>query len=140
MFSTSKNNLLFFYEDINRLEINNKNENINNLNTILNTLAKKLAQKNIKLIVLPCPDKFDYYYNQIIEKNRYPRPIFFDYLRTLKKDYIYIDSKKILQEKTKNLKDVYFYDDTHWSPIAAKIIANEIQKEISIVNKKNLIN
>jgi hypothetical protein len=30
----------------------------------------------------------------------------------------------------KQKKDIYFFDDTHWSPYASKLIANEIENII----------
>ena len=37
---------------------------------------------------------------------------------------------KMLKKQMKNQKDIYFYDDTHWSPWASKIIANELERVI----------
>jgi hypothetical protein len=51
-------------------------------------------------------------------------------LKEKNKDYIYIDAKEILVSKIKNEQDIYFYDDTHWSPVASKIIADNIKSEI----------
>ena len=61
-----------------------------------------------------------------LDKEKYEKPILFDYLNTLKRKYIYINSKMVIKEAIKNKKDVYFYDDTHWSPIASELIASEI--------------
>jgi hypothetical protein len=130
IFSTNNHKLLFSVEDIEDLKTDNNKAAVELLNNELNNLAEKLKAKGIKLIVLPSPDKFDFYYDDIVNKNDYTRPILFDCLRKLKKEYIYIDSKKILEEKTNKIKDVYFYDDTHWSPIAAQIIGDELKKII----------
>lgn len=138
LFSTNNHKLLFFEDDYTVLKVNNNVANINKLNSELNNLAIKLKSKGIKLIVLPSPDKLDFYYDEIVNKEKYTKPIFFDYLRNLNKEYIYIDSKKILLEKTKNKKDIYFYDDTHWSPVASKIIADKIKSEIE--NSENSTN
>lgn len=129
-FSNKSNKLLFYQQDLKSAEKNNVKKNIDSLNIVLNTIALKLRQKNIKLIVLPCPDKYDFYYDYIIEKKDFTQPKFFSLMKTEKKDYIYIDSKEILTSKIKNEQDIYFYDDTHWSPVASKIIANKIKGEI----------
>jgi hypothetical protein len=42
----------------------------------------------------------------------------------------------MLKKQMKNQKDIYFYDDTHWSPWASKIIANELE---SVIRKKTSI-
>ncbi|MNF12645.1 hypothetical protein D3C80_2142110 [compost metagenome] len=62
--------------------------------------------------------------------------MFFQYLASLKKDYLYINSKKILSAQLENKKDIYFYDDTHWSPIASKIVADKIRNVI-VADQKN---
>ena len=101
-------------------------------------LAKWLKERGVKLIGLPSTDKLDFYDDDIINKNQYPKPLFFEKMRILDKNYIYVDSKKILKENTSNIKDVYFYDDTHCSPVASKIIANKIKSEIE--NSENRTN
>ncbi|WP_278020214.1 hypothetical protein [Flavobacterium ginsengisoli] len=80
---------------------------------------------------MPAPDKYDLYYDYILDKTNFPKPLFFQYLGFLKKDYIYIDSKRKLLDQLEVKKDMYFYDDTHWSPVASKIIANEIDKVVN---------
>lgn len=51
--------------------------------------------------------------------------------------YIYIDAKKVLLEKiNQGVLDVYYADDTHWSPIGAEIIANEIVRKIKEFEEK----
>jgi len=134
LFSTN-NKLLFLENDLIALEKNNDLKLVKQLNNEFNTLSKKLKKRNIILIVLPSPDKYDIYYEYINNKS-HPKPLFFDYMRDLKKDYIYINSKKILKKHINNSsKDVYFVDDAHWSPIGAKIIGNSISNSIS--QKKN---
>ena len=130
LFSVNNNNLLFLNQDVDNLIVNNNPNNSIKLNELLNDLSNKLRAKDIKLIVLPCPDKYDLYYNYIIDNKKYPRPLFFENFEKLPKTYLYINSKKILKEQMKYQKDIYFYDDTHWSPRASKIIANELEKVI----------
>lgn len=130
LFSAS-NKLLFLENDLIALKKNNDLKLVKQLNNKLNILAEKLKKKNITLIVLPSPDKYDIHYDYITTKNK-PAPLFFNHMRDLKKEYLYIDSKKILKEHINNgVKDVYFVDDTHWSPKGAEIIANSITNIIS---------
>lgn len=96
----------------------------------MNLLSKRLKEREIRLIVLPAPDKYDLY-SDFIENNPFPKNKFFDYLRQLEKEYIFIDSKALLLEHINTgMQDVYFADDTHWSPIASKIIAKKIYEEL----------
>lgn len=130
LFSNNSDKLLFLYQDLLRVRKNNLLENAQRLNDILNDISARLNQKNIKLIVLPSPDKYDMYYDCIVEKQNLIKPVFFENFKTLKKDYIYIDSKEILSKKLSTQKDIYFFDDSHWSPVGSKLIANAIKKEI----------
>jgi len=131
LFSNNSNKLLFYKIDLINTKKNNNIKNIDSLNIILNAISQKLSQKNITLIFLPCPDKYDFYYEFITDKKLLTRPLFFNLLKDGKKEYIYIDSKEILTSQIKKKKDLYFYDDTHWSPIGAEIIANKIKEIIS---------
>ena len=103
---------------------NNEDHNIKRLNEVVNYISDRLKEKNITLIFLPSPDKYDFYYDYIKNKGEFTKPLFFEKLDTYKKNYIYIDSKKLLSYSID--KDIYFFGDTHWSPIASKIIANQI--------------
>lgn len=139
LFSIDRKNLLFYYEDLDALNLNNNKLLVSNLNIELNNIAINLKKRNIQLIVLPSPDKYDAYYESIINKEKYIKPLFFNYMDKQRKNYHYVDSKNILNDYIykKNQKDVYFYDDTHWSPIASQLISNEIRK-ILFLNKSRL--
>lgn len=127
LFSTNRKDLLFFREDVDYLEFNNNADHVKKLNDNLNEIALALKEKGIKFIVLISPDKFDLYYPYLVNKNRYTKPLFFEHFNQLEKNYLYVDAHTILREKLKQkTKDIYLYDDTHWSPWATEIIATEI--------------
>lgn len=131
LFSVNTNNLLIYSDDMVDAEYNNDLNKIQNLNNILNDLSFLLKKKNVSLIVLPAPDKYSMYFDYIKNKSKYHKPLFLDYLAELNKDYIYIDSRMLLKNVIGLENDIYFYDDTHWTPKAAKIIASDILKKIS---------
>ena len=132
LFSINKNELLFYFLGLTNTTINNNLENHIRINKELNILSKKLERNKTKLIVMFAPDKYDIYYEYITDKSKYPKPLFFDHFKkTPNKDYLYIDAKNLLNKHIPNKKDIYFYDDTHWSPKGAKIIADEIYDIIS---------
>ncbi|MCT7533863.1 hypothetical protein N5U22_10595 [Aliarcobacter cryaerophilus] len=124
LFSTGiSDEILFFHEDLDHLKFETK-ENIELLNKNFNILANLLSQKNIKLIFMPAVDKYNLYSPYIIS-NSYAKSMFFEYLDTLQKDYIFINSKKILSEYLeKGEKDIFYVDDTHWSYKASNILIN----------------
>lgn len=136
LFSCPSDKLLFYYKDLANTSKNNDPQKIKLLNQILNTINNKLKSKNITLIVLPSPDKYDFYYEFIEDKTLYARPNFFENFDNLSKNYIYIDSKRILKSAMKHQKDIYYFDDSHWSPISADLIANYIKQLIIRLDKK----
>lgn len=134
LFSNSNNELIFFEDDISKIEFSTA-ENIQNLNSVLNDLTLKLKKKGIRLIVMPCADKYGMYCDYI-SNNKLPKNIFFEYNLKLQKKYLYIDSKEVLLSNIKaGVKDVYYADDTHWSYLSAKVIANNIFEKIKNQSK-----
>ena len=135
LFSANNMTLLFYARDIQTLSRNTE-ETVASLNSDLNILAEKLLTKGIVLIVLPAPDKYDIY-SDYIEENPYADNLFFNYLNEMPKSYMYINTKMLFRKQLeKGEKDIYFADDTHWSPKGSKIIATEINALI----KYNRIN
>ena len=118
--------LLYYHSDITSIK-GNTQASIEEVNEHLNRLAQFLKQKNIELIFMPAVSKYDLY-SDFIVNNKYPKDPFFDILRPLKKDYIFIDTKAILlEELRKGEKDIFYCDDTHWSYKASNAIANHMQ-------------
>lgn len=128
--STASSKLLFFHEDLKKMSLETK-ENIELLNDNLNTLSNILKAKNIKLIYMPAVDKYNLYRPYIIS-NQYSESMFFEYLTTLEKDYVFIDTKNILSELLdNNFKDVFYSDDTHWSYVASEtIVRNKVFNDL----------
>ena len=123
-FSVVSRDLLFYDEDLKYLKYESE-ENIKLLNNNFNLLAKALGEKNIKLIFMPAVDKYNLYSPYIIS-NTYQKSIFFEYLDSLPKDYIFINTKKILSEQLeKGEKDIFYADDTHWSHKASEVIIKD---------------
>lgn len=127
MFSVKKGRtLLYFKDDVKRIG-KATDENIAAMNNNLNQLADLLARKGIKLCFMPCADKYNLYYD-FIAKKRYPPSTFFEKFRTLKKNYILIDTKEILLPELKSgIKDLYYGDDTHWSWKASEKIFSTVK-------------
>ncbi len=131
LFSNQSNKLLFYNLDVTSLERTNDKEKCQQSNDVINQLADKLRAKGIELIFIPAPNKMDVYYDFIEEKAQFTKPLFYDHFRTFEKRYHYIDALSILQDLMKVKKDVYYFDDTHWSPYAAEAIAGEIRNSMT---------
>jgi len=124
--SKSPHTLLYFYKDLNRIS-NSTDERIIKMNENLNIISKKLKQKGIKFIFIPAVDKYDLYSDYIINK-KHPDSTFFQKLRPLKKDYIFVDTKQLLgKELERGEKDIFYADDTHWSYKASAAIFRQFK-------------
>jgi len=131
MFSGKRRSeLIFLEDDLLYLGVNNDTSTMLMFNDKLNTIARQLKAKGTKLVVLPGVDKYDLYYDYINNKDAYSKPLFFDHWAPLRKDYIWINSKEILRGAIPAKPDIYFYDDTHWSPWGAQLIAHELAVRI----------
>ena len=116
-----KNHILVYKQTIKDLHMNTK-ENIIKVNNNLNKISKLLAKKGIKFIFMPAVSKYDLY-SKFIKDNPFPKDILFEILKSLPKDYILINTKKILSSLLENgEKDIFYADDTHWSYKASKEI------------------
>lgn len=115
-------NILLLNDDIKNLNqftqagVEKVNANFNRVATLLKTI-------DIKLYFLPAIDKYDLYYNYIIQ-DKYPKNLFFELIRPLHKEYYFIDTKEILSALLDaGVEDIYFIDDTHWSQKASSAIS-----------------
>lgn len=124
MFSVKASQTLEFYrDDIKNLPLINYAATAKS-NANFNHLAILLRQHGIKLYVMPIVDKYDLY-EPYIHSNPYSVNYQFNYLRQLRKEYVFIDTKEILSKEMKNgQKDLFFADDTHWSHHASDAITN----------------
>ena len=90
----------------------------------------KFAEANgIRLFYLVAADKYDVYDPFIIEKHK-KNPT----LDAIPEEGWIVNSKAILQEKAhEGVKDLYYINDTHWSPVGAQIIGEEIARRVRMV-------
>ncbi len=121
LFTYPSNQILIYHSDISQSHLYTS-KSIQKINHNLNKLAEILKKDGTQLIFMPVVDKYDLYY-PYIKNNPYTQNPFFDLFRPLKKDYIFIDTKKILRPYLKKgIKDIWYVDDTHWNYKASKAI------------------
>ena len=134
LFSNKPEDLLIYKNDIKFLPKKNDDKNVSQANKVFNKINQLLDKKGIKLIVMIAPDKYDLYYPYIKNKPKGKEPLFFEKLEKEKKEYQYIPSYSILSDMIKKEKDIYFYDDTHWTMKGAEVMSESIYNMIQ--NKK----
>lgn len=130
-FSVDNKDLLFYGQSLDNQKFSSDTLLIENLNNQLNTLNTELEKMGIKLIVLIVPTKYDIYYDDISNKEKYPKPYFFEKFKKYVKQYKYIETRDILKNEIQKNKDLYYYDDDHWTPYGAKVISEELRKMIN---------
>lgn len=130
LFSGDKGDeLLFYYKDMRKFTETSRRideQMVDKINANLNQLADRLAQHGVTLIFMPVVDKSSLYASFIPGKPL-PQSPFFELLRQREKNYQFIDTKAILSpEVKKGTQDVFWKDDSHWSPIAPEIIFKQV--------------
>lgn len=102
-------------------------KSVTKLNDNINRFSGMLQKKGITLYFMPAVDKYDLY-SEYIVNNPYPKSVFFEELRTMPKQYEFIDTKKILHDAVmQGEKDIYYADDTHWSWRASELIFTQVR-------------
>jgi len=130
LFTNGPRDLLFAEIDVRDMAIKNDSSKIVECNKNLEIIRQMLSKRKMKLVVMVCPDKYDLYYPYIVEKGELGEPRFFSYFNSLPKTYTYLNVFDSLSVKLPFVKDVYYYDDTHWSPATAKWVGGELVKMV----------
>lgn len=118
--------LYFYYDDIRFPKEEQIQAAISNLESLFQ-LAKK---KNICLFYVVAADKYDVYQEFAIE-NGFPKKEVLEKFEKFESNPYFVNTKHVLLKNARQgVKDLYYADDTHWSPIGAKIVAEEIAKRM----------
>jgi SGNH hydrolase-like domain, acetyltransferase AlgX len=126
-FTCATNKLLFYKADVDAISINNDVQNLAKANTVLHYINNKLAQQKIKFTFFVAPNKLTFYYKSLNNTTGISQPQLFTLFNKLPKSYHYINTLQILQTSP-NKKDVYLFDDTHWSPATHQLLADTLLK------------
>jgi hypothetical protein len=123
--------LLFLDED---LSYRYSNEDMNKAISTINELFQFAQKHGTKLVFLVCPDKFDMYQNYLVTDSKYfnQKERTLDYVSSNIKIKEFVDAKQLLLPYIdKGVKDIYYYNDTHWSPKASEIVAESLCKYLN---------
>ena len=97
----------------------------------MNALAAKLKAQGIQLLFMPAVSKYDLYRPDFVDDS-YPKDPFFDLLRAQSREYLLVDTKRILRAGVEAGElDVFYVDDTHWGPRASALVAAEIGRLVA---------
>ena len=124
--------MLYFYNEDVKMGFDATGERRSQVVDCYRQVIEAARQRGVNLILLVAADKYDTYQNYIA-RNPYPS-------KTLNEDIqqwmapeldYFVFSKQVLQPYIEQgVKDVYLFNDTHWSPASSHLIAGEIIKKL----------
>ena len=128
VFGGTEPDMLYFYNDDVKMGIDLNEEERHRLVDCYRRLIDMAREKGVNLILLVACDKYDLYQDWIVD-NPYPH-------KTLNEDIAqwmapdtgsFIFAKQVLHPLIgQGVKDVYLFNDTHWSPASSRVIAAEV--------------
>lgn len=118
--------LFFYYEDLDVLDI--PQSMAEEMEYKLKKLYNLFKHKNINLLFVIVPDKYEVYHPYLIN-NPYREKRLGEKLNKIseKYDWIIFPLNEIRSKLESGEKDIYLVNDTHWSSKGAKILASKIK-------------
>ena len=94
---------------------------------------KELCEKNnIQLIYILAATKYDLYRDYVIETPRVFNQNMLTYKKMDNYDFFVNTYNIFTPYITDGLKDIYKVNDTHWSPLGHKLVAEEIYRRMKL--------
>lgn len=131
-FSGNEPDKLYFYNEDVQLGFNVTPDQQHKVVDCYDKVIALAREKGVNLVLLIACDKYDMYQEYIID-NPYPA-------KTLNEDIeqwmaqekdCFIFAKRVLHPLVQQgVRDVYLFNDTHWSPASSGIIAGEVIKKL----------
>ena len=128
MFGGKQPDVLYFYKDDVNMGFDVTDDQRQAVVDSYRQLINLARQKGVNLVLLIACDKYDLYQDNIID-NPYP-------VKTLNEDIErwmapemdhFVIAKQVLHPLVeRGVKDVYLFNDTHWSPASSRLIAAQI--------------
>jgi len=125
--------LYFYYEDVEPnmgFDITAEQQQV--ITDCFDKVITKAKEKGVNLVIVLACDKYDLYQDFIVD-NPYPRKTLNeDIERWMQADIDhFVVSKRVLYPYvSQGVKDVFLFNDTHWSPWSSRVIAGEVIKRL----------
>lgn len=130
LFTHAPDELYYYQNDLFRLDIS-PDEQVT-IDEISRLLTERFDAVGVRLIIMCIPDKYELYQGYIAGTT--PRQQSYDRLKQSLDSTILFDARApLLPLIESQVKDIYLYNDSHWSHIAAKAVGEELATRI----KKN---
>lgn len=131
------NELMFYKNDLSSFERRFYSEDLTRAADFISYINKRLKADGITLIYFAVPDKYNAYYDEIMDGEKIKKDArFIEHLNDelQKRDVITVNLFEPFRNAIGQGSDLYHFDDTHWNEdgaaIAAELVAQEIQKRM----------
>lgn len=121
--------LYFYMDDIKQMGINPLHED--KMRRTWKLLVDKADEKGIRLMFVVPVDKYDLYQNHIVDNPYPPKTVNEDIVRVFNYDPRILITRDCLRPLVDSgEKDIFLFNDTHWSYKAASAVADEISRRL----------
>lgn len=124
---------LYFYREDVELGFNVSPERQQRVVDCYRHVIEAARQRGVNLVLLVACDKYDLYQDFIVD-NPYPAKTLNEDLQRWMSpqdlDYFVFSKRVLLPYIEQGVKDVYLFNDTHWSPASSRLIAAEVIKKL----------
>lgn len=130
LFSAHDRRLLFLKADHQVAGRFNPEVHPQRMDKVFTQLGRALKAQGMDLFVVIAPDKLDMYYTTLTNKHKWNQPVLFDYTEWMSQsgEYHFVPTKQVLLAK--GLRDLYYYDDSHWTPKAEQALADYLDHHL----------
>jgi hypothetical protein len=132
LFGGREPNMLYFYDDDVKLGFDVTADQRKALVYSYDQLISLAREKGVNLVIVVACDKYDMYQDFIVD-NPYPtKSLNEDIEQWMSADIdCFVISKRVLHPLVEQgVKDVYLFNDTHWSPASSRLIAREVVNKL----------
>lgn len=132
MFGGAQPDRLYFYNEDVKFGIDLDEKATHKVKTCFDEVIKIAAARGVNLVIVIACDKYDMYQDFILD-NPYPAKTLNEDIERLMAPELdrFVIAKRVLHPLVEQgVKDVYLFNDTHWSPESSRLIAAEVAKKL----------
>ena len=132
MFGGAQPDRLYFYNEDVKFGIDLDEKATHKVKTCFDEVIEMAAARGVNLVIVIACDKYDMYQDFILD-NPYPAKTLNEDIERLMAPELdrFVIVKRVLHPLVEQgVKDVYLFNDTHWSPESSRLIAAEVAKKL----------
>ena len=132
MFGGAQPDRLYFYNEDVKFGIDLDEKAAHKVKTCFDEVIEMAAARGVNLVIVIACDKYDMYQDFILD-NPYPAKTLNEDIERLMTPELdrFVIAKRVLHPLVEQgVKDVYLFNDTHWSPASSRLIAAEVAKKL----------